>query len=104
VRGAEGERLDRLAQQLIDEMKQHVIYTKYAGKLMGNYDVKDLRHLTDQVDQLVLASHGWQQYWGDVELAYQRFMKMTGERPGTTRGSVEGPTDKGQEEGESGID
>jgi len=95
VAGPHGTRLDTLAKQLVAEMRQHVIYTKYAGKVMGNYDVKYLRDLTDQVDQVVLASHGLEGYWEDVELAYQHFMKMTGERPGTTRGSVDGPSDDG---------
>lgn len=31
-------------------MRDNVIYTKCAGKYMGNYDIKCIRHLTDQAD------------------------------------------------------
>jgi len=84
--GASAARLDDLARRILTTMQQHVIFTRYAGKTMGNYDVKLLRPLTDQVDQLVLDHLGLASRLDDVELAYARFMKMTGERPGTWRG------------------
>lgn len=55
---------------------------------MGNYDVKRLRHITDQVDQAILFDLGFSSRWDDLELAYHRFMKMTRERHGTTRGTM----------------
>ena len=66
-------------------MKKNVIYTKYAGKWMGNYDLKCVRHLTDAADRKLLDAFNLGDYWEDIELAYAHFMKMTGERPGTIR-------------------
>ena len=74
-----------LAQDAQRAMTKSVIFTKYAGKWMGNYDVKCIRDITDRSDTVVLRSLGLLQYWDDIELAYARFMKMTGERPGTIR-------------------
>ena len=74
-----------LAMQIKDKMACNIIYTKYAGKWMGNYDIKCVRDLTDEVDIVVLKSYGLEHHWDDIELAYARFMKMTGERPGTVR-------------------
>ena len=77
--------LDDLSRQIQDLLDANVIYTRYAGKWMGNYDVKCVRELTDVSDRLVLESLGLGDYWDDLELEYVRFLKMTGERPGTTR-------------------
>ena len=66
-------------------MNENVIFTRYAGKWMGNYDIKCVRHLTDIADRLVLDSIGLGDYWDDLQLEYVRFLKMTGERPGTIR-------------------
>lgn len=77
--------LERIAKVLSAEMKRHVIFTRYAGKLMGNYDIKQLRHLTDEVDHIILRAYGLSEHMDDLELAYVRFMKMTGDRPGTIR-------------------
>lgn len=79
--------LDNLASKLLRDMHKNIIYTRYAGKVMGNYDVKQLRDTTDQVDLLLLEDTGLTRFWDAVQLGYARFMKMTGERPGTTRGS-----------------
>ena len=83
---------DEVKSEMIDISKEiqrllqnSIIYTRYAGKWMGNYDVKLVRHLTDKADRLVLESLGLGAYWDDLELEYVRFLKMTGERPGTTR-------------------
>jgi len=78
-------RLIILAQEMKAAMAENVIYTKYAGKWMGNYDVKYIRDLTDISDKLILELNDLQGYWEDIELAYARFMKATGERPGTVR-------------------
>ena len=74
-----------LSRQIREALGHNVIYTRYAGKWMGNYDVKNVRHLTDTADRIVLESLGLAEYWDDLELEYLRFLKMTGERPGTTR-------------------
>lgn len=68
-----------------EHMSDHLIYTKYAGKMMGNYDIKHVRHLTDQVDALLLEDFGLTEYLPDLALFYDGFAKQTGERPGTVR-------------------
>ncbi len=80
--------IDQLASDIKREMASHIIYTNYAGKRMGNYDIKNIRHLTDEVDRLILSAVGMPEVWDDLELAYARFMKMTRERHGTTRGDM----------------
>ena len=74
-----------ISKAIEEALEENVLYTRYAGKWMGNYDVKAVRHLTDGIDQVVLEELGLGQYWPDLELEYVRFMKMTGERPGTRR-------------------
>jgi hypothetical protein len=79
----------QIGAEMQNQMKQNVIFTNYAGKKMGNYDIKRLRGLTDKSDQIALSDLGLSEHWEDIELAYSRFMKMTGERPGTTRGEID---------------
>ena len=79
------QKLANLYEQMQGALSANVMYTRYAEKWMGNYDVKCIRHLTDQADQLVLDHLGLAEYWEDLELEYIRFFKMTGERPGTIR-------------------
>lgn len=74
-----------LSRAIQEEMSKHLIYTKYAGKMMGNYDIKCVRHLTDQVDALLLEDLGLSEYRSDLELFYDSFAKQTGERAGTVR-------------------
>ena len=73
------------ALRIQEVLEKNVIYTRYAGKWMGNYDVKSVRDLTDSVDKTVLNALDLGDYWESVELEYARFFKMTGERPGTIR-------------------
>lgn len=80
--------LDLIASKIKNEMSRHIIYTNYAGKRMGNYDIKNVRYITDEVDRLILREVGMADVWDDLELAYARFMKMTRERHGTTRGNM----------------
>lgn len=74
-----------IGERIQHELSNEVIYTKYAGKWMGNYDVKFVRHLTDEADRVILSALGLEDYWPEVELFYAAFLKVTGERPGTTR-------------------
>ena len=74
-----------LLPEIVRALDENIIYTKYAGKWMGNYDVKYVRELTDNVDRLILNGLGLGHYWEALELAYAHFMKATGERPGTLR-------------------
>jgi hypothetical protein len=81
--------LRTMGRELQVRMRKNVIYTKYAGKMMGNYDIKYVRDVTDRADQAVLGVVGLAAYRDDLELAYARFMKVTGERPGTTRRAID---------------
>lgn len=77
--------LKSAAVELQKEMSKNVIYTRYAGKIMGNYDIKCVRHIIDELDIEILRGLGLEKHWEDIELAYAHFMKATGERPGTVR-------------------
>ena len=79
------DRLCELADEASATLKKNLIYTKYAGKWMGNYDVKRAREITDIADLIMLREAGLEHLWEDIELASAEFMKMTGERPGTVR-------------------
>jgi len=80
-------KLKQLVERIQQRLDTNIIYTKYAGKWIGNYDMKMVRDLTDEADVLTLDALGLSHYWDSIELAYARFMKMTGERPGTVRES-----------------
>ena len=73
------------ASKLQSAMAKNIIYTKYAGKVMGNYDIKCVRHIIDTTDMEFLKAMELEKYWQDIEVAYAHFMKATGERPGTVR-------------------
>ncbi len=73
-----------IAAELRAEQPKHPIVTLYAGKEMGNYDMLRCRHVTDRSDQLVLSALGLGHLWPD-SLRHARFVRMTGERPGTER-------------------
>ena len=73
------------AHALRREQPKHPIVTLYAGQEMGNYDMLRCRHLTDQIDQLLLDALGLADYWPELLKADDRFVRMTGERPGTER-------------------
>jgi hypothetical protein len=75
----------RIAGMLRAEQPKHPLVTKYAGKEMGNYDMSQCRHITDQSDWLILEHLGLGEYWPDILLADAWLAKATGERPGTRR-------------------
>jgi predicted transcriptional regulator len=75
----------KISRKLQVLMADNIVYTKYAGKWMGNYDIKFIRDMTDRADRIVLEAIGIYDAWDEIELAYARFMKVTGERPGTVR-------------------
>ena len=51
-------------------------YTKNAGKWFGNYDVRKIRKLTDEVDKLVLKELGLEDHWTALQLFYACFTKQ----------------------------
>jgi hypothetical protein len=74
-----------LAKRLQREQVKNPLVTKYAGKLMGNYDMSRCRDITDEIDSLVLRQLGLLNYWPAILLADASLAKVTGERPGTLR-------------------
>ena len=77
--------LSSAAYRIQRAMDKNIIYTKYAGKIMGNYDIKCVRDILDETDILLLKALNLEDHWEDIELAYAHFMKATGERHGTVR-------------------
>ncbi len=67
------------------EQQKHPLVTRYAGRVMGNYDMLRCRHITDRAEQLVLRALGFDDYWSDVLASNLHLMRQTGERPGTRR-------------------
>lgn len=51
-------------------------FTKNAGKYYGNYDARQIRHLTDKVDQLILSEIGLEDHWPALQLFYAWFTKQ----------------------------
>jgi hypothetical protein len=74
-----------LARRLSKAQLNNPLATKYAGKIMGNYDMSRCREITDEIDQLVLKQIGLSHYWPAILLADASLAKVTGERPGTLR-------------------
>ena len=68
-----------LASDLQSALEENLTFYRNANKWMGNYDVRKVRHLTDQVDWLVLEALGLQDCWPDLQLFYATFLKQTRE-------------------------
>lgn len=68
-------------------LSQHLMFTKYAGKWMGNYVISELRDTTDQADLVLARELGYAKWLPDLEHAYYSVYKPTGDRPGTLRES-----------------
>lgn len=72
--------ISRQAMTMQDALQETLGFAKNAGKWVGNYDVRKIRHLTDPVDQLVLRSIGLEDHWADLQLFIAAFMKRSGGR------------------------
>lgn len=73
------------AERLIGDFPNHVAFTKYAGKWMGNFVHSEMRDITDPLDQALAAELGYEQHLPALEHAYHCVYKPTGDRPGTLR-------------------
>jgi len=78
-------RLVELAEMLISDFPNHVAFTKYAGKWMGNFVHSEMRDITDQVDAILADEFGYTDLLPALEHAYYCVYKPTGDRPGTLR-------------------
>ncbi|MFE9284687.1 Eco57I restriction-modification methylase domain-containing protein [Nocardiopsis alba] len=78
-------RLAEIADDLIADFPNHVAFTKYAGKWMGNYVHSEMRDITDEVDLILADEFGYTELLPALEHAYYCVYKPTGDRPGTLR-------------------
>ena len=67
------------ADELQETLSQNLFYSNASGAYYGNYDVKSVRHITDEIDRLILKSIGMEDHWEDLQLFYAAFLKQTGE-------------------------
>ncbi|MGH2703093.1 MAG: Eco57I restriction-modification methylase domain-containing protein, partial [Actinomycetota bacterium] len=77
--------LSEIGRDIAASLPNHVQYTKYAGKWMGNYVLPELREVTNRADRLLARTLGYEHALPDLELFYWSFYKPTAERPGTVR-------------------
>jgi hypothetical protein len=78
-------RLVDLADELVADLPNHVAFTKYAGKWMGNFVLSEMRDITDQIDAILAEELGYAELLPALEHAYYCAYKPTGDRPGTLR-------------------
>ncbi len=68
-------------------LDENVLFTPYAGRRQGSWDLRQVRDLTREIDDLVLSTIDQHAAWPAINRALARFAKSTGERPGTERGT-----------------
>jgi hypothetical protein len=66
-------------------LAKHPLFTKYNGKWMGNYEVSQMRDLTDEIDRVLSRELGYEERLPDLEHAYYSAYKPSGDRPGTLK-------------------
>lgn len=79
------DQLAAIGQKVSKALPDHVQYTKYDGKWMGNYVLPEMREITDEADRTLADALGYTTELPDLELFYWSFYKPTGERRGTLR-------------------
>lgn len=72
--------VSELASQFQEALNETIGYTRNAGAYYGNYDVREIRHLTDDIDRLILKQIGLEDHWADLQLFIAAFMKRSGGR------------------------
>ena len=101
-------RLSAAATRLVGDFPNHMLFTPYAGKYMGNYVLSEMRDITDEIDQVIAEELGFEELLPALEHAYACVYKPTGDRPGTLRrdpfldagvASREFPKPQGEHEG-----
>ena len=68
--------IQQMAPEFQKALKSHLEFIKKAGNIYGNYDVRQIRHLTDKVDELVLKELGLEDHWTALQLFYACFTKQ----------------------------
>lgn len=64
------------APEIEDALLGTLEFVKKAGNYYGNYDVRQVRHLTDKIDKLVLRELGLEELWPSLQLFYAHFTKL----------------------------
>ncbi len=77
--------LIELGKKLRRRQRDHLLFTPYANKWMGNYVMSEMRDLTDQIDQVLARHMRYEELLPALEHAYFCAYKPTGDRPGTLR-------------------
>ncbi|MCB0863390.1 MAG: Eco57I restriction-modification methylase domain-containing protein [Solirubrobacterales bacterium] len=75
---------ERLEQEAFQD--ENLLFTPYAGRMTGAWDLRRVRNLTREIDRFLLDGIGLPEYLPALIRAVFRFDKSTGERPGTERG------------------
>lgn len=78
-------RLATAAAQLVADFPNHMLFTPYAGKYIGNYVLSEMRDITDGIDEVIAEELGFVDLLPALEHAYACVYKPTGDRPGTVR-------------------
>jgi Eco57I restriction-modification methylase len=79
------DQLHAIAKTLIADFPQHVMFTKYSGKWMGNFVHSEMRDITDKADLVLAKELGYEHLLPSLDHAYHCVYKPTGERNGTLR-------------------
>jgi len=71
--------LVKLARRLNKKQWSSPLVSRNAGVLIGNFDMRECRAITDEADQLILAHLGLSKYWSAILLADAKLNKATQE-------------------------
>ena len=70
------DKIIQLVPEIEEKLYSTITFTKNAGKSLGNYDVRKIRHLTDQIDKLILRELRLENHWPALQLFYSHFTKQ----------------------------
>ena len=70
------ERIIQLIPEIEEKLYATLTFTGNANQCLGNYDVRKIRNLTDQIDKLVLRELGLEDHWPALQIFYSHFTKQ----------------------------
>lgn len=79
------EELQRVAARLREAAPTAPLYTLYAKKWLGNYDFRQLRHITDEADELLLDALGLSDHRATLRRVDARLFKSSGDAGNSIR-------------------
>lgn len=74
------ERLILLVPKIDELLKETLGFKKNKDIFVGNYDTRKIRHMTDQIDHLILEEFGLKDHWDKLQLFYAIFTKQSTDR------------------------